>query len=222
MSICIFGGTHGIGARLAKDLSVDRKISVCGRTIRPLLGEDYLSDRCNVEDIGSIKDFVLKTVFKFNIIDTVIFCCGEMEYNSFEKAGRYELYRMADSMMVGYMNVVNAVVPVMRSQGHGKIIQLSSTRAITAAPGKALYSAVKRGQKSLSDSVNIEYGKYNIQAVALCVGAVDTESTRKMYTKKELKNIRLVPESDVVAAVKFIIGLSDNSRIHSLVMGGMF
>jgi short-subunit dehydrogenase len=98
----------------------------------------------------------------------------------------------------------------MKEQKNGFIINIGSTRAITSAPGKSLYSMSKFALRSMTQSINIEYNKEGIYSTLICPGAIDKEGTDK--TK--------VQYNDVINTVKYLLTVPISASVPEIILGG--
>ena len=82
------------------------------------------------------------------------------------------------------------VIPGMKKNGGGRIINVSSIHGKVASPFKAAYVAAKHGVLGLSKVMALELGEHNITVNSICPGFVDTQLMRLQMAKQaELNNI---------------------------------
>ena len=62
--VAIIGGSRGIGKELVSALRDDFSISTCSRVMEEAKGDNFISCQCDMRQVGSVKDFVLKTMKK--------------------------------------------------------------------------------------------------------------------------------------------------------------
>lgn len=219
--VAIVGGSRGIGWKLVRVLRENFSISVCSRTITEGEGSTFFARRCNVKNWNDINRFVSDTMSKFGQIDILIYNVGLMIFDDLLDAKEHDFDEMYQTSVKGFMFACQEILPIMKKQKSGHIIYISSTRGITTAPGKAGYSAMKQAAKSLVHSVVLENKKYGIRASSICPGVIDTESTRKRYyNEKKFLKLNPIEETDVVKAVLFLLSLSKNAQVDSIVIGG--
>ena len=150
--IMIAGGSRGIGNHLVKSLE-NNLISACSRSISNMEGDDFLYQKCDLRRRDEIKFFVDATLNKFGRLDTVIYSAGLMLYDNLLRIKEEDVDAMYEVTVKGFLFLCQYVIPIMREQGRGYIINISSTRGITTAPNKGAYSAMKRAAVSLTDSI---------------------------------------------------------------------
>ncbi|MFH1603084.1 MAG: SDR family oxidoreductase [Pseudomonadota bacterium] len=108
--------------------------------------------------------------------------------------------------ITGAFNMIQAVLPTMRRQRDGLIVNVSSMAAkrVSGIAGAA-YTASKHGMNGLSLSVSAEEGEDGIRCTALMSGVVETELLRKRavtYTPEELA--RILQPQDIAQSVRFL------------------
>ena len=88
---------------------------------------------------------------------------------------------MRDAMDINYFGVVNvvyALVPVMKEQGHGHIVILSSVAGYRGLPQSVAYGPTKAALIHLAEILNLELRRFGIRISVVCPGFVDTPLTR--------------------------------------------
>ena len=219
-TILVVGGSRGIGRFLADELRHEYNISVCGRHIEPINIDGFLSTRCNVRNSIERSWLIKATLKKYGRIDAIIYCAGLFPYDSIIDAKESDLNELYEVMVRGYMFLCQEVIPIMKEQGNGHIINIGSIRGLTVTPNKCAYSAMKRAAISVTESMQIEYGKYGIKATSIHPTTVDTESSRNRYGGK-FNHLNLVKEEDILGAVDYLLSLSKKAIVESIFLDGI-
>jgi short-subunit dehydrogenase len=149
----------------------------------------------------------------------VIYNAGLMLYDDLLYVEEDDIDAMYEVMVKGYLFLCQEIIPIMRKQGYGYIINISSTRGIAAAPNKSAYSAMKRAAVSLTDSIRIENKQYGIKATSVHFGIVDTDSSRKKYGKN-IRCLNPVKESSVSEMIRALLLFSNETQVDSIIVGG--
>lgn len=217
--ILIAGGSRGIGKFLADSLKDEFSISVCGRALEWTESDNFLSYKCDLRTREDTRGFVNITLNKFGHIDAVIYNAGLMLYDDLLYVEEEDIDAMYEVMVKGYLFLCQEILPIMRKQQHGHVINISSTRGITVAPNKSAYSAVKRAATSLTDSVRIENEQYGIKATSVHFGVVDTDSSREKYGN-EIHKLNPVALSSVLETIRFLLSLAKDAQVDSIIVGG--
>lgn len=217
--IVIIGGSRGIGKFLVNSLAPDNRVCTCSLGTMERKTGNFLSMKCDAGKHKDVYDFIKATLREFHTIDIMIYNAGVMLFDDLLNVKEIDIDLMYETMVKGYLFMCQEIIPIMRGQGYGHIINISSTRGFTVAPGKSAYSAMKRAATSLTDSIRIENEQYGIIVSSLHFGLVNTASSRERY-KEALDNLHPIEQSDVLKSVEYVISLTPNAHVNSIVVGG--
>jgi 3-oxoacyl-[acyl-carrier protein] reductase len=242
--VIVTGGGHGIGkafcigfgqagARVVPaDIHSQAAEQVASEVIR-VAGTDAMAVTVDVSDEHTTKQMAAETMERFGRIDVLvnnaaIFATIPMNRGGIETIDPDEWDRLMAVNLKGPFLCARAVLPTMRAQKSGKIINIASTTALSGSPGRIHYVASKAGVLGFTRTLAREVGDDNIQVNALVPGSTLSEENpteeivrmrRKDIRKRALKRIQ-VPQ-DLVGAVLFLASsLSDFMTGHSLVVDG--
>ncbi|NRB02771.1 MAG: SDR family oxidoreductase [Rhodobacteraceae bacterium] len=109
--------------------------------------------------------------------------------------------------MLGPMMMAQAVIPEMRKQGDGRIINIGSTGSLGAEPGFGAYTAMKHGLVGLSKTLAAEFGPDGIRCNTICPGYIATDM--HMAANERLAKESGLPVSDVKAQRYAAVALRD-------------
>ncbi len=183
----VTGGGHGIGKAYAGRLAAEgAKIVIAEIDERAALavaqelnaaGHEALGLGTDVSDPASVEKMATEAVLRFGRIDILvnnaaIFATIPMSRSPFDKIGIDEWDRMMSVNLKGTWLASCAVIPQMRSQGYGKIINISSGTALKGSPSRIHYVTSKAGILGFTKTLANEVGKDNI-----CVNCVAPGST---------------------------------------------
>ena len=120
--------------------------------------------------------------------------------------------------LTGAFNMIQAVLPSMRKQGSGLIVNVSSQAGITVSGlSGAAYTASKHGFNGLSHSVNQEEWRHGIRACALCPGEVNTELMDKRPIPVPPEDrARMIQPEDMAEAVRFVACMDPRTNITEM------
>jgi NAD(P)-dependent dehydrogenase (short-subunit alcohol dehydrogenase family) len=179
-TILITGASSGIGKATAA-LFADRGWNVIATMRNPKDGAD-LADRSNVlvtpldlVDSGSIKSAVAAGVEHFGTIDALVNNAGYGAYGPLEATPTDTLRRQFDVNFFGLVETMQAVLPTMRSQRSGVIINISSVGGRMAYPLGSLYHGSKWAVEGLSEAVHFELAVLGIRLKLVEPGGVNTD-----------------------------------------------
>ena len=176
--VVVTGASRGIGLAIAKNLAQNGYSVYAGtRTHREGLPHEeklvFLPlDVTNEESIHHFVDEILK---KEDRIDVLGNNAGILFYGSVENTTIEEAKQLFDVNFFGAARMLQAVLPTMRTQGHGRIIQISSRSGFRPLPTLTMYAASKFALEGMSETMAALLGKWNIQVCLIEPGPVATD-----------------------------------------------
>lgn len=198
-SVLITGASSGLGAEFARQLvgSCDQMILVARREDRLL---DLASDLKEMDPHLDVLHFPVDLVdreARTNFIqlledhgarpDLLINNAGMGDYGEFSEAEWSSLEQMLELNMNALTHLTHALLPAMRENEFGDIINVSSLASVLPIPDFAVYAATKAYVSSFSEAIRLELRDSNINVLALCPGPVHTEFG-KVAMRGEEKN----------------------------------
>ena len=143
--------------------------------------------KLDVTDPASIAEAVRQAIDTFGSIDVVVNNAGYGGHAVFEQATDEGIRTMYDTNVFGVMNVSRAVLPLMRKQKSGCVINVTSMAGILGAPTISVYASTKHAVEGLTEAMAFEYQPLNIAVKSVLPGAYPT--TRfNTNTDDDLKN----------------------------------
>jgi 3-oxoacyl-[acyl-carrier protein] reductase len=144
-------------------------------------GRDAAHLRVDVTSEGEVQSAVDETVKRFGRIDVLVNCAGIIKHLPIEQMSLQDFESVIRVNLTGTFLFCRAVVPVMRKQGRGKIVNMASIAGRTARPGVGVnYAASKAGIIGLTRTLARELGPAGIYVNALAPGPILTELTRQV------------------------------------------
>ncbi|ULQ56805.1 SDR family oxidoreductase [Flavihumibacter rivuli] len=171
--ILITGVSSGLGEALANYFSA-KGHTVYGASRRPVSGQHF---RHLVMDVGrqeSVQQGVAKVLQEEGRIDVLINNAGLGIAGPLEYLTEGDIRAVLDTNIIGVMNTCQAVLPAMRQQGSGLIINISSIGAEIGLPFRGLYSASKAAVDRLTESIRMEMAAYGVKACVVQPGDIRT------------------------------------------------
>src|SRR5262245_5584485 len=165
----ITGASSGIG-RATAELIATRGHRVFGgvrapATTRPLAGVELVS--LDVRDEASVKACVDEVRGRTGRIDVLINNAGVNLVGAVEETSVSQAQALFDTNVLGVLRMVKAVLPDMRRQGAGLIVNISSVLGLIPAPYMGVYASTKHALEGLSDSLDHEVRAFGIRVVLI-------------------------------------------------------
>ena len=183
--VAITGASSGIGEATALMLAAEgAAVSLGARRgdrIRELAqrieadGGRALPIEVDVGDEAAARSFVEQTQSQLGRIDGLVNNAGLMLLGPVEGASTEDWRRMVDVNVLGLLYCTHAALPLMREQGGGTIVNLSSVAGRFARAGSAVYNATKFGVGAFSEALRQEVVDAKIRVVVVEPGYVATE-----------------------------------------------
>jgi len=176
-SILITGCSSGIGRCAAAGLKASGwRVFATARTVEDvarLAAEGFESLRLDLDDPASIHgtvDAVLAATG--GTLDALFNNAAYGQPGAVEDLSRAALRAQFETNLFGTLELTNRVIPVMRAQGHGRIVMNSSLLGLVALPYRGAYNASKFALEGLTDTLRLELTRSGIHVVLIEPGPV--------------------------------------------------
>ncbi len=170
----VTGASSGIGLETARAL-VKAGYRVFGTSRKPVSNTDGITMLiCDVTDEESIRALVDEVVRQAGRIDLVVNNAGIGLLGGAEESSIPQAQRLFDVNVFGVARVTNAVLPIMRKQGSGRIVNMSSILGVIPSPFNAFYCSTKHAIEGYTESLDHEVRNYGIRAVLVQPGVTRT------------------------------------------------
>jgi NAD(P)-dependent dehydrogenase (short-subunit alcohol dehydrogenase family) len=178
----ITGCSTGFGRALARlTLSQGHPTVVTARDpgqVQDLAGaypELALALKLDVTDPGQVAQAVAAAAARFGTIDVLVNNAGIGYFGSFEESDLEAARRMFEINVWGLAGVTRAVLPLLRAQRSGTIVNISSIAGIAAAPSLSFYNGTKFAVEGLSESLAQEVAPLGIRVLLVEPGPFRTD-----------------------------------------------
>ena len=229
----VTGGARGIGrasamvlARAGADVAVADLLSTADAEAGiSATGRRAMGLTLDVTDAEAVRAAVGRVITTLGRLDVLVTAAGIVHRDPLDETTEEVWRRVVEVVLTGTFHAVQAVVPVMRAQGYGKIVTISSISGIIggvvsragdtsgARRGRSgpAYAAAKGGVIAFTRWVAKDVGQNGIYVNSVAPGGVDTEMTRGYaYPTEELPIPRMGQAEDVAEAVLFLASPASN------------
>lgn len=187
--VLITGGSSGIGKSIGEFLT-DKGFTVFGTSRTP---ERYTDSKfqlvaLDVADANSIKQAVETVIKTSGRLDILINNAGAGITGAIEEIPDAEIQRNFETNFFGPIRVIKAVLPQMRSQNSGLIINITSIAGYMGLPYRGIYSASKGALELLTEAFRMEIKDFNIQMTNVAPGDFATNIAAGRYHAPVLDN----------------------------------
>jgi len=173
--VLVSGGTSGIGQRCAEELyKRGHTVYATGRRVRGDEEVLYRLLRCDITDQEAVESLVSQVVSEQGRIDVLVNCAGFGLGGGVEDTAVEEAEEQFATNFFGTHRMIRQVLPVMREQGQGQIITVSSVASEFAIPFQGFYSASKMALDGMMLALRMEVKPFGIEAA--CVNPGDVRS----------------------------------------------
>jgi NAD(P)-dependent dehydrogenase (short-subunit alcohol dehydrogenase family) len=177
----ITGASRGFGLDIAREALIrgDRVVAAARQpeAVAAALGhhDHLLAVALDVTDPTQALAAAERAVARFGRIDVLVNNAGYGLLGAVEEADAEEVERQFATNVFGLLHVTRAVLSVMRRQGHGHVINISSVGGYAAYPGWGIYGATKFAVEGLTESLAAELAPLGIRATVVEPGFFRTD-----------------------------------------------
>jgi clavulanate-9-aldehyde reductase len=218
--VAITGASSGIGEETA--LAAARAGASVALAARR--AERAIAVPADVGEEAQARAFVERAHAQLGRLDALVNNAGVMLLGPIEDAPTEEWRRMIHVNVFGVLYCTHAAIPLMRRQGSGHVVNVSSVAGRTARAGSGVYNLTKWGVGAFSESLRQELAPHDIRVTLIEPGAVETELTdhlrpeiREQATKR-FQGITRLQADDIAAAIVYALGQPSHVSINELLV----
>lgn len=185
--VLVTGGSSGIGLAICKHLT-EKGLTVFGTSRSVQNGDSphgFPMVRMEITDRDSIKKGVDYVLEKAGTIDVLVNNAGTGMAGAVEDATTEEIDHIFRLIVFAALDVSRAVIPTMRKQNSGKIINISSVGGEFGLPFRGIYSAAKSALDRFSETLRMELSPWNIYVSTIQPGDIRTNINNARLTVKK-------------------------------------
>ncbi|HYF04808.1 MAG TPA: SDR family NAD(P)-dependent oxidoreductase [Patescibacteria group bacterium] len=226
--ILVSGGTRGIGREAVFLLLQEgHKVAAFSRNgektealqaslAEKFSPENFLVLQGDVRNKESLQIVVTKTIAKFSNIDVLLNNAGYGIFASIEDMNIVEFRDMMETNVIGLAQLTQLVVPYMKKQKSGLILNIASVAAKKASSNGEYYNATKFGLQGYSQGTRLELKPFGIKVCTVNPGMVRTDFFTEEALKRRCENYGLPypPPLLEAADIAWVISCVVNQPAH--------
>ncbi len=227
----ITGAGSGIGRAAAIAFAMaGARVTLTGRRQAPLdetaalvqgEGGEALVLPADITDESAVAALTQGTLDRWGRIDILVNNAGlNVPHRDLHQLAATDWRAVVDANLTGPFLLTQAVLPTMRAQGTGTIINVSSMAGVRPSllSGPA-YSAAKTGLNALTESINLAERRHGIRACAVCPGEVDTPIMElRPYPPSSEARATMLQSEDVAEAILLVASLPQRAAIDLILI----
>ena len=175
--VVVTGASAGIGKSICHYLT-KKGFIVYGLSRRKVNDEPFFNFQVDITYVSSIDHAIETIIENEGRIDILINNAGMGISGSVENTPLEDARRLFDVNFFGSVQMIQRIIPHMRKNGYGKIINISSLAANFPIPFQTFYSASKAAFSSFTHALHNELKPFNISVTAVLPGDIKTEFTK--------------------------------------------
>jgi short-subunit dehydrogenase len=215
----VTGASSGIGLVTAQALKRDGyRVFGTSRKQMPDTADGITMLICDVTDDASVQAAVDEVLNRTGRIDLLVNNAGIGLLGGAEESSSAQAKTIFDVNVFGVLRVTNAVLPVMRRQRRGRIVNMSSVLGLIPAPYNALYSATKHAVEGYSESLDHEVRTQGIRVVLVEPGVTRTSFEENITRPDRPLAVYDVVRTDAEKLMRKIVETGDAPEIVARVV----
>ncbi|TYQ27791.1 SDR family NAD(P)-dependent oxidoreductase [Pseudanabaena sp. UWO311] len=231
----VTGASSGIGEATALALAAEgATVAIAARRLDRLEdlarrirdnGGNTLAIALDVAEEKQVNKAIETIQSELGRIDILVNNAGVMLLSAVDGADTKEWRQMVDVNLLGLMYATHAVLPVMKTQGGGHIVNISSVAGRFSFTNCAVYNATKFGVNGFSDALRQEVSRDKIRVTIVEPGVVDTELTTHITTKeikereqKRLQTITALQSDDIADAIVYAVTQKPHVNVNEILV----
>jgi short-subunit dehydrogenase len=202
----VTGASQGLGLILVKKLlekghrvtASSRDVNTLSQAVGLIDKERFLPLAVDLNNLDCIDESIQQTLTTFGRIDVVVNNAGYGMTGTLEETGEQDIRNIFNVNLLATIDVVKSVLPVMRNQKSGYIINIGSVAGFVGAPGWSVYSATKAAVAAFSEVIALDVKEFGIKVTVAEPSGFRTGFLSKnslAYTKSKLDGYQAVKEA---------------------------
>jgi NAD(P)-dependent dehydrogenase (short-subunit alcohol dehydrogenase family) len=208
--VLVTGASRGIGKAITqKFVQAGYQVFGTTRQASPVRTEDRVL-RLDVQDDESVEKCVNAVLAETGRIDFLINNAGISIYGAIEEVSLAQIKAVFETNLFGVVRMTQAVLPSMRRQASGRVINIGSVAGFLPMPYQAAYAASKHALAGWTETLDLEVRRFGIRAILIQPGFIRTDIDRNSTTGALLKDIYGEERSRVIEKLRVSLGSGDD------------
>jgi short-subunit dehydrogenase len=202
----VTGASQGFGLSLVKKLlSTGYRVAATSRnteTLKQVVGaanaDQFLPLAVDLGNINAIQHSIEETMSRFGTIDVLVNNAGYGMAGTLEETPEQDIRKIFDVNVLALLDVTKTVLPIMRQQRSGYIINMGSVAGFVGAPGWSVYSATKAAVAAFSEVLALDVKEFGIKVTVVEPSGFRTGFLTKdslAFTESRLEGYEAVKKS---------------------------
>ena len=232
--VVVTGASSGIGEATAEALAAEGASVVVAARREDRLSElveringnggKALSVAADVADEGQAHELIRRAKDEFGRVDILVNNAGVMQLSAVEKGLSDEWRRMFDVNVLGLLYATDAAVAVMKEQGSGHLVNVSSVAGRRSRATTGVYSGTKFAVNAISEALRQELLEDNIRVTILEPGAVATELATHITDEDAkqglsgLLSLDILQAEDIASAIAYCVTQPERVSVNEILI----
>ena len=217
-TIIITGGSDGLGKPLTETFSKENNVIILATNEEKMnlvaKENNCFYKVCDVSNYDVVEKAINEIVKEYNKIDVLINNAGLWIQEELDVNNSNRIKSVIEVNLLGTINVSKAVIPSMKANKDGLIININSQAGINHKAERVVYNASKWGVTGFSKSLQDEVAKYGIRVTDVMPGMMKTEMFSRMNIEKNMVNG--LDTKEVARLIQFIIDTPSDIMIPEI------
>jgi len=210
----VTGASSGIGLAAAKALrNAGFRVFGTSRRAAPERSDGITMLTCDVTDDASVAKLIEEVLAKAGHIDLLVNNAGIGLLGGAEESSTTQAQALFDVNVFGVIRLTNAVLPTMRRQAKGRIVNLSSVLGLIPAPYSALYASTKHAIEGYSESLDHELRAFGIRVVLVEPAYTRTSFEENLAKPDQLLDLYNSARAGMNAVLRKAIETGDDPEV---------
>jgi NADP-dependent 3-hydroxy acid dehydrogenase YdfG len=232
----ITGASSGIGEATAETLTAEgasvvvaarreERLSDLVERINGENGGKALSVECDVTDEEQAHALIRRARDEFGRVDILVNNAGVMQLSNIQKGLSDEWRTMLEVNVLGLLYATDAAIRVMKEQGSGHLVNISSLASRGTRPGLGVYSGTKMAVNGISESLRQELLEDNIRVTMVEPGVVQTELPEHITDEEAreglstmLEQLEPLQAEDIANAIVYVVTQPQRVSINEVLI----